>query len=238
LKRIGIITALIREANSLTNINIEPNVITPIGGQINILVCGMGSERAHSAAHKLIDSGCDALISWGTAGALMPNIKPGALIIPESIITQEEEIIQTASKWRRTVVKELDDCPDDVYLGRLSDTMQVITSSKEKYAAREQGDSLAVDMESATIALVARQKNIPFISIRAISDSAYMSIPESILNYTDPYGRVKISRLIPAILKRPADIPKIINLAMGYRSASRTLKWSGKKLIQLISKEM
>ena len=235
MKRIGIITALIREANSLTGINIEPEVITPIGGQINILVCGMGRERAHSAAQKMAVSGCDALVSWGTAGALLPNIKPGSLIIPESIMTQEDEIIQTASTWRRQVVKELNDCPDDVYLGRLSDSMQVLTSAKEKYAAREHGDSIAVDMESATIALVARQENVAFISIRAISDSAYMSIPESILSYTDPYGRVQISQLIPAILKRPADIPKIVKLAMGYRSASRTLKWSGKKLLHLLS---
>lgn len=235
MKRVGIITALLREANSLTTVTIEPDVITPINGQVYILVCGMGKGRAHSAAQKMAVNGCEALISWGTAGALVADIKPGALIIPESIITEDDEIIQTASKWRRKVVKELNDCPDDVYLGRLSDSIQVLTSSKDKYTARQHGDSLAVDMESATIAKVAKQENIPFISIRAISDSANMSIPESILNYTDPYGQVQISQLIPAILKRPTDIPKIIKLARGYRSAARTLKWSGKKLIQLLS---
>lgn len=226
-RRIGIITALIPEARCIVKRKPVPGIITPVGGRISLYVSGMGADRARTAAQKMIEYGFNALISWGTAGALAADIKPGALIIPETIISGEGKVHQTAKNWRTSVIKRLKDCPTDIYLGQLSDSMYVLTKGSEKYRIRQQTDSLAVDMESAAIAEVARLNQAPFIVIRAISDSSTMSIPDSVTKFTGPYGEVRIFNLILSMLKRPADIRELLDLARGYRAAVNTLRWIG-----------
>ena len=84
-------------------------------------------------------------------------------------------------------------------------------------------------MESAAIAESARQSQTPFLAIRAISDSATMSIPDSVTKFTGPYGDVRILPLILSLLQRPADILALVTLARGFRAATRTLAWIGRR---------
>ena len=236
-RRIGIITALIPEARCLVKNRPVPGVITPVSGRISLLISGIGSEKARLAAERMVDSGFNALISWGTAGALAADIRPGALIIPETIITGEGVVFHTAKNWRTSVVRRLKDCPSDIYLGQVSDSMHVLTQGSEKYRLREHTDSLAVDMESAAIAEVAREKQTPFISIRSISDASTMSIPDSVMKFTGPYGEIRIHKLMTSLMKHPADIPGLISLSRGYRAAVKTLEWIGKRIDAVCSIE-
>lgn len=201
----------------------------PVTGRISLYVSGMGAERARSAAVKMIDSGCNALVSWGVAGALAADIEPGALIIPETILSGDGKAYQTASKWRNSIIIHLKECPTDIYLGQLSDSMHVLTRGSDKYRVRQQTDALAVDMESAAIAETARENHTPFIAIRAISDSSTMSIPDMVTKFTGPYGQVRMSSLMLSLLKRPADILALIAMARGFRAALRTLAWIGQR---------
>jgi len=228
-RRIGIITALIPEARCLLKRKPVPGMIIPVTGRISLYVSGMGEERARSAATKMIESGCNALVSWGMAGALAADIKPGALVIPETILSGEGRIYHTATNWRNSVIKHLKECPTDIYLGQLSDSMHVLTRSSEKYLVRQQTDALAVDMESAAIAETARENHAPFLAIRAISDSSSMSIPESVTKFTGPYGQVRLPILILSLLHRPADVLALITMARGVRAAVRTLAWIGQR---------
>lgn len=234
-RRIGIITALIPEARCIVKRKPSPGVITPVSGRISLCVSGMGTERARSAAGRMIDSGFNALISWGTAGALAADVEPGALIIPETIVSGEGKVYQTSKNWRTSVINHLKDCPADIFLGQLSDSMHVLTHSSEKYRIRRQTDSLAVDMESAAIAEIARLNQTPFLAIRAVSDSSGMSIPDSVMKFTNPYGEVRILNLILSLLKRPADVRELIALARGYRSAVNTLRWIGQRRDSIFS---
>ena len=228
-RRIGIITALIPEAKCFVKRKPVPGMITPINGRISLCLCGMGAERASTAARKMIDAGFNALVSWGTAGALSADIEPGSLIIPETICSRDGKVYHTAARWRSSFIKQLQDCPADIYLGQLSDSIHVLTHGSEKYRVRQQTDALAVDMESAAIAETARQNQTPFLAIRAISDSATMSIPESVTKFTGPYGDVRVLPLILSLLQRPSDIAALITLARGFRAAARTLAWIGQR---------
>ena len=228
-RRIGIITALIPEARCIVKRKAVPGVITPVTGNISLLVSGMGAERARRAASKMIDAGFNALVSWGMAGALAADIEPGALIIPETIVSGAGKVYPTAKKWRSSVIKRLKDCPTDIYLGQLSDSMHVLTLGSEKYRVRQQTDALAVDMESAAIAETACRNQTPFLVIRAVSDSSTMSIPDSVTKFSGPYGEVHVLRLILSLLRRPADIGELVTLARGFRAAIRTLEWIGRR---------
>lgn len=228
-RRIGIITALIPEARCLLKRKPVPGLITPISGRISLYICGMGPERARGAARKMVESGFNALISWGTAGALAADIAPGSLIIPETVRAGTGDVYPTATKWRNSVINRLRDCPSNIYLGQLADSMHVLTRDSEKYRVRQQTDALAVDMESGAIAETARQNKVPLLVIRAVSDSSTMSIPDSVTRFTGPYGEVRMLRLLQSLVRRPGDIPAMVQLARGFSAAARTLAWIGRR---------
>lgn len=231
MNQIGIISALIPEAACLTDLSLTPDTVIRIEDNICLYVCGMGAERATVAARKMIEAGMDILVSWGTAGALAPNLNPGDLLVPETILGFDGHIHRTAKHWRTAILNRLKDFPGDIYLGQLADSMRVLTSTDEKTdIARQIKTAMAVDMESAAIAEVAGENEKPVIVMRVISDSRGMIIPEIALRISDPYGRVRIKNLCLQLITRPLQIPELFALARGYRRASATMKWIGQRL--------
>lgn len=236
MNQIGIITALVPEAACLTNAPVTPEEIIRIDNNICVYVSGIGAERAENAARMLINHGMDILVSCGTAGALADDLNPGDLIVPELITGFDGRTYQTAKHWRSSIVNKMTDIPCNIYLGQLADSMRVLTSADDKSDMNEKNRSvIAVDMESAAIAAVAFEKEIPCIVIRVISDSSRMMIPEIALKVSDHYGRVNISRLVIQIVTNPGQIPQLYGLARGFRKAEVTLKWIGERLSEIFS---
>ena len=51
-----------------------------------LILSGMGRDRAKQAAQALIEENVDCLVSFGTAGALSPALRPGDLVLPQEIV--------------------------------------------------------------------------------------------------------------------------------------------------------
>ena len=69
-----------------------------------ISLSGTGPNNASDAAQKLISHGADRLISWGCAGALSTQLKPGHLIIATQLIDQNNNSI---NQTHATLTSEL-----------------------------------------------------------------------------------------------------------------------------------
>ncbi|MBI4006664.1 MAG: hypothetical protein HY356_08340, partial [Gammaproteobacteria bacterium] len=69
----------------MTNQVIGLNTPVRINHQLVCLICGIGAERAYQAAQSLLALDIKALISWGTAGALIDELRSGDLFIPDKI---------------------------------------------------------------------------------------------------------------------------------------------------------
>lgn len=231
MNQIGIITALLPEADCLTSLPVTPGTVMRLENNICLYVCGMGAERASAAAGEMIRAGMDVLVSWGTAGAVASDPDPGDLVVPESIVAFDGRVYQTAKHWRSALINKLVDCPCDIYLGQLADSMRVLTTAEDKTeAATANKTVMAVDMESAAIAEVASKHEKPCIVIRVISDSKGMIIPDIALRISDPYGRVRFGNLFLQLITHPLQIPRLIALARGYGKAARTMRWIGQRL--------
>ncbi|MFQ5660770.1 MAG: hypothetical protein ACE5GZ_10095 [Gammaproteobacteria bacterium] len=225
------------EAACLIGYSPRPETLVTINDHTTLLVCGMGAERAKRAARQLIDVGAERLVSCGTAGATSADLEPGDLIIPETIAATGGQIYPTASQWRSSTVNRLSDCPCSIYLGQLADSMHVLTTAADKWSLQQEIGSQAVDMESAAIAGIAAKHEIPYIVIRAISDSSKMMIPDAVIAVSDAYGRIRVTRLIKMLATRPGQIPQLIQLATGFMAAAKTLKWIGRRLEQVLGNE-
>ena len=51
-----------------------------------VAIGGGSAAGAHEAARRLIEDGCDALVSFGLAAGLDPALRPGALIVPSLVV--------------------------------------------------------------------------------------------------------------------------------------------------------
>jgi len=219
---LGVVIALPAEASCLLGRNID------IGRpqhhhDILIHISGMGPERASRAASALLQEGATALLSWGTAAALAPDLSSGALLVPERILLQDGSSSAVDPHWWMALVNSLN--------GHLAVNTGLLISSDtplDKPAAKRRlfahTGALAVDMESAAIAAIASAAGLPFACIRAVVDSAEMPIPELALTAVDVYGRPRIAALLSGLLRQPMAAGELLRLGRSFARARRTLR--------------
>ncbi len=222
MTRLGVIAALPAEASCYSGSSVTTLQQIIKLNKTLLIVSGMGSENAAFSARKLIHSGADALVSWGTAGGLSEERKAGDILLPEFIQLESAQQYQTDSEWRQQLIQQLD--PDiKVHGGLLLHTENVITSKQHKSQLGYSTGAVAVDMESGVIAALANQNNIPVLIIRSIVDTYDETIPVSATKSIDEFGRTNIPTLITHLLKMPADIPKLIRLGSHFNQARKSL---------------
>ena len=159
---VGIVTAMRVEARCITTRHLPLGKMVNLGESTAIWLCGMGEEAARSAATGLQVGGATTLISFGIAGALDPILRPGDLVLPESIYAGR--LLPVSLGWRAQIQQRL---PSHlrVFGGNLAASQQVLTSVVEKRELAKSTGACAVDLESGAVAEVAANAGIPFLAI-------------------------------------------------------------------------
>jgi adenosylhomocysteine nucleosidase len=219
---VGFVVALKAEARSLIKRAVVPETCIRLPDSAFLRLAGMGPDRAGRAADALVAEGAAALISWGCAGGLQESILPGTLILPDKILTSDLKPLSVDISWRERLLRRLQGHLD-IMKGPLIESPNVLRSPPEKTALFEKSGALAVDMESAAIARVAVAAQLPFLAVRAVSDSATLAIPPPLLNVTDVFGRVRLFQLLISLARRPHLLPSLIRLGFSFRAAQNTL---------------
>ena len=220
---LGFVVALPGEARTLSpqRLDFEETLRLPSGHWIG--VSGAGPKRAHQAARRLLDENVDALISWGCAGALKEGLQPGHLVIPERIVSADDEVFFPDPSWHQAFLETI---PPHLmhHTGTLLESIRVIKTANEKDRLHRRAGALAIDMESAAIARLAKAENLPFLVIRSIADHASMTFPEAINRSLNPRGDVNIGSLLLELLRRPQELKGLIQLGRSFSLAMTTLK--------------
>jgi len=221
LVALGLIAALPREARSL---GVEtPPVMHPLSlpGLGELVVSGMGGERACRAAHLLAERGARQLISWGLAGALQPGLVSGQMLCPTGVVDSRGRRYPVTADLQALCLERV--CPEAVTADLIS-WHEVLFDPKQKQALYRERGVAAIDMESAAIAQVARERNLDFLVLRSVFDPAGQLLPASVLNNTDAWGGVRLAGLAVALLRRPSDLLLLPGLARLARRSGQSLK--------------
>jgi len=189
---------------------------------IVIKLSGVGPRRAREAAKNLLEHGATALLSWGCAGALVPTLCAGSLVLPSSVIGADQSCYSPDPTWRERLLNRLKGLVD-LHQGPLAESGTVLRSSAEKRVLFERTGAMAVDMESGAVARVAQEARAPYMAIRAIADSADMSIPQSSVRAVDEFGELNLFRLVSELIKQPLELFAMIRLGWNFRAAQVTL---------------
>ena len=234
MSKIGIVTALRSEARFLSRDNIQPLTPVEVNEHILLVLSGMGPTNVQSAIDTLIAQNVDALISFGTAGALHEEAKSGDLIIPENIITHDSQSQNISSAWRDSVLGNLEGSPLKIFRNDIYTSESVISAVTEKHESNKITSAIAVDMESALIVNTAKNLNLSCLVLRVVVDEVDTVIPEKVLECTDIYGDVAYTRLLMSIFGQPGLILDLLKLGSAFKRASETMQWLGKHPEQLI----
>lgn len=106
------------------------------------------------------------LISAGFAGALDKDLSIGDLLIADNF--SSPALLRSP---------HLDLADDGIFLGKLRTASGVITSNAEREQLAKETGAAAVDMETEFIADACAERDLPFLSLRAISDTPAEPFP-------------------------------------------------------------
>ena len=196
---------------------------------IRVYQCGVGRERAYDAASAALSAGASALVSWGVAGALVPELSPGTILLPQLVLTPEGEEFATDSRWRLELCRALQPM-FAVQGGSLLDAREVLSTRAAKAQLAQASGAIAVDMESAAVGRAAAGAGRPFVVLRVIIDGLSDTLPRDVARWIDAAGNRRLIAALETVF-RPASWPDLFKLSRRYRQARRALTESAQVLV-------
>lgn len=188
MKTIAFITAMDSEfaaIKSLYSFSAGNNEVSAKVNNTNILLIksGIGKVHAALAADKAYRAGADIVITTGLAGGIDDKLKQGDIVLANKVCYHD---VWCGSPNVKGQVQDLPPyflAPDDILqkivsqapqyfnLGLTVTGDQFLTDEKRLHEIKQDfPQALAVDMESAAIAQVCFLYQVPFLSLRIISD--------------------------------------------------------------------
>jgi adenosylhomocysteine nucleosidase len=226
---VGLIVALPGEKQTLTNARIKTGRFSRLNEHTLLCVSGIGPEKAAAGADKLIRAGCNALVSWGCAAAIGPQLKPGDLVVPGHVVSADGTVFAADPSWRKRLLDRLAGYLT-IHTGSIAESATIVAAAADKRALRNQTGAIALDMESAGIAKMAARYHLPFVIIRAIADPASMDLPKPVTIAVDQNGDVRLPLLLALLIRYPNSIPDLIRLGICFRAAQRGLQRTARRL--------
>lgn len=163
-----------------------------------------------------------AVVSLGTAGALAGGLRAGDLLLPERVIGFQTEY-PVAGQWRSRLVEQLSSAGMHVQEAAILHSEAMVCDVAEKSRLHRTTGAGAVDMESAQLARLAAEVNIPFLAVRVVVDEADQEVPGCLSVALSDDGDLRIAALLRAMLRRPGEMPGVVRMARSFGKARVTL---------------
>ena len=203
----------------------EAEIIRGIAG-LNLIISGIGSENSKKAVDCAAAKGFTHIISFGTAGGLSPRLKKGDVVIPEQIFGyKEEKAISVDPLWHKQIVALLKNPSFTLNTDCLLSVKDVVLEPAQKKRLYLETGCVCLDMESYFIACACSKKRMPFLSIRAISDTYTMKIPDWLPLCIESCGKFLPYLFIKELIKHPFHIKELICISDGFFKAKKSLRY-------------
>jgi nucleoside phosphorylase len=188
--------------------------------EVKILHTGVGATIARTRLEPLLDSQrFDFLISSGFAGGADASLGVGDLFLAENFSDP-----QLLARAREVVISRV---------GKLVTVDQVIEGEAERARFAREHCAAAIDMETEWIARACAAKNIPMLSLRAISDTAAAPFPAPPnLLFDLERQRTSATRLARHLLMHPSAVVRLMRFARQIAAARTSLAAALKTLVE------
>lgn len=204
-----------------------------------VLLCGLTAERdivkagpgtilcgahARDSLASLVPSSCTGLVSWGCAGALAGDLAIGSLTVARSVTTMDGSVYPSDMAWSRAIAVKTGAQSRPFFS---APTEQAATVAA-RAALHDRWHVDVVDEETWAVAILAKARNIPWVGIRSISDTAAESLPAAAADplATNPDGSTDLGEVFGDILRDhdPAEVGGLITDGEDFQRAMDTLR--------------
>jgi adenosylhomocysteine nucleosidase len=212
--RLGVLTGLAREVDCLPSQSTE----------MLIACAGAMPNQAENLSKYFVDQECSALLSFGIAGALGPDLQVGDTVVSTGVINAKGDVFVADDSWLQRAIVLLDQELSPVHKGLIYGSDKTISTPQLKSEIHANSKAICVDMETHRMALVAGRASIPFLAIRVISDDTSRVIPSAALGVIGENGKPLIGRVIRRLLRHPNQVPALMALSRDMETALETLR--------------
>ena len=177
---------------------------------VTAVITGIGTALAHAATVRLLDEvDVERVIVVGIAGAIENQTPIGALVLPELVVSGAD-----SSEHRPTPLRV-----GNAH-GKLWTSDELLLDPAVLADLRAHG-VVALDMETAAVAKVCDEHDVPWSVVRAISDRAGDgTVDAETVGLTHPDGRPNFSALARYLVRHPGALPRLVRLAKGAKLAA------------------
>jgi nucleoside phosphorylase len=181
--------------------------------QADILLTGIGRQNAEKSLREFLATHSPELVlTCGFAGGLNPDLKLGDVSFETSDETLRTKLLGAGAKRLKIF------CTD-----------RIATTVAEKKKLRAETGADAVEMESAAIHAVCRERGILCATVRVISDTANEDLPLDFNALSKPDKNLDYGKLFLAIAKSPRKIGALMEL-------QKKTKFAAKQLAEVLAK--
>jgi adenosylhomocysteine nucleosidase len=202
---------------AVTGLSAEAAIARRAG--LTVVCAGGVPERTRIALDRALEGGADGIISFGIAGGLAPQLRPGTLIVASEVLDTDGKKLPVDEAWA-AAVRRVTGALDGPLLGALTPA----SSAAAKTALFARTGALAVDLESLSVAQAARRHGLPWIVLRAIGDPASRDLPSAALIPLRQDGTADLARILRSLAQHPGQVVGLIRLARDAASALRALR--------------
>ncbi len=195
---------------------------------IVIVTGGIGPHRARQTVEEFADTPFSAVLSVGCAGALIPGLTTGQLILAPALRMYADELegqLDTFGVDKRLLSATQNAARQagvETTEGAIVTSRRVLFTPQEKEERGRETDCIAVEMESGVHAAFAAERALPFLVLRVILDSVDMSIPP-MKGVTSSEGKIRLSKAMTHIATHPHHLPFLLRLQHCRKQAAETL---------------
>lgn len=231
-RRVAIVAALKEELSPLSERLREPVAgrsgslrVTEGGlgvGQVVLAATGDGERAAEKGVACLLSHHeVDALFVLGVAGGLDPGLQAGTVVAARSVRNGKGAVGEPDRWWLTRALRQR-----ETVAGTVVSSGEIAVDPEAKSRLRREmalAEPAVVDLESATYAREAVARNIPFLVLRAVSDTAEETLPLDFNRFRDADGGIDRRRLKRHLILHPGLLPQLLALRERVQECARRL---------------
>lgn len=214
--RLGVVTSLQAEADCLRRSPEEASTLT--------YVSGGSALRARAGAEALRDKDVIGLVSFGLAVGLAPVLRPGDVVVADSVVLPSGRSVATDATWRMALLPLLSGSGIKVRVARIAGSDEQPTSAGAKRRAFQATFAAALDTDSHAVAEVAAAAGLPLLVVRAVAEPAEDMRPAVAFAANGADGQSRSLAVIGHLAKRPWEIPAAWRFSKNGRLALDALR--------------
>ncbi len=207
------------------------------GHEVELVVTGDGARNARAGAQSALAGGrVQGLVVLGVSGALTPALATADLIVGARVKDEEGRAYEAAPAQIAALAQSTGGRPALVMSARkIADTVEEKTRLARLAELDAGGRPAVVDLESAAYVAAAEQARVPWVVLRAVSDTAGEALPAILNRSADSSGSVNRGRVLRGLFSDPGALPHLLALRKRVNQCADVLARAAEAAVRIVA---